>query len=93
MYPGDGDPAATPATDPEADLGSAATVTLDVDGETFSLSPDRHDGTTYTWLSGPNPGYGFGLSPTPDATEDEHRAHIRDFLAGIDPSTGYLREG
>lgn len=60
----------------------------------------------YDWASGPNAGYGFsrtahlaffsvsdradtpsGFSP---ATLDEHRAAIRDFLAQIDPDTGYL---
>ncbi len=60
----------------------------------------------YDWASGPNAGYGFSStthaafpsvsdrantpSGFPPATLDEHRAAIRDFLAQIDPDTGYL---
>lgn len=34
-------------------------VTVDVDGELFAVGPDGRGGTSYTWLNGPNPGYGF----------------------------------
>ncbi len=92
-YPGDGDPEVVPGvcpeTDSEADVTSFA---LEVDGEVFALRPDQFRGTDYTWLSGPNPGYGFSVSPTPNVSPDEHRENIRDFLADIDPTTGYLRE-
>lgn len=64
---------------------------LEVDGELFELRPDEFGGTSYTWANGPNPGYGFGLSPTPDSVE-QHRANIRSFLSMIDPSTGYIEE-
>ena len=51
----------------------------------------REDGgTAYDWLSGPNEGYGFGSSGTPDRPVQEHREHIRVFLAMIDPDTGYI---
>lgn len=91
VYPGDGDPDVGPGVDPETDGETDATsYTLEVDGEVFALRPDRYGGTDYTWLSGPNPGYGFAVSPTPDPSPDEHREHIRGFLSGIDPSTGYL---
>jgi hypothetical protein len=66
--------------------------TLEVDGETFALSPDKFGGTDYTWLSGPNTGYGFSSSPTPNWSLDEHRENIRDFLAQIDPTTGYIED-
>jgi hypothetical protein len=93
VYPGDGDPDAVPGvcpeTDREADIPSS---TLEVDGELFALRPDQYGGTGYTWLSGPNPGYGFALSPTRNMSQDEHRQNIRAFLADIDPSTGYLRD-
>ena len=46
----------------------------------------------YEWLTGPNNGYGFGMSGTFEHSDDDHKARIRDFLADIDPSTGYLRE-
>ena len=61
-------------------------------GELFALRPDDHGGTGYTWLTGPNLGYGFGVSPTPDASLDDHRQNIRDFLAQVDPGTGYLAD-
>lgn len=66
--------------------------TLEVDGELFELRPDQYGGTDYSWLSGPNPGYGFSLSPTPNVSLEKHRENIRGFLAQIDPTTGYLRE-
>lgn len=95
FYPGDRrpDPAAEPglAPAPETDPGTPS-VTLDVDGELFAVHPDGQGGTAYTWLSGPNPGYGFALSPTGELSLDDHRDHVRDFLAGIDPGTGHLSE-
>lgn len=69
----------------------AVLMELDVDGEVFELRPDEFAGTHYTWVNGPNPGYGFAVSPT-NAAVEEHRQKIRDFLAVIDPMTGYLRE-
>jgi predicted ester cyclase len=79
---------ARPAVDPAArpDLDG---VTLEVDGELFSVRPER-DGTGYTWLSGPHDGYGFSESPTADRSPEEHRDRIRAFLAQINPATGYL---
>ena len=75
-------------------------VTLDVDGELFEVRTDGRGGTHYTWLTGPNQGYGFGSGPiraygsgerpARDQTAEEHRAGIRAFLAGINPETGYL---
>ena len=46
----------------------------------------------YDWLTGPNDGYGFGISGPFEQSDDEHRARIRDFLAEIDEATGYLAE-
>jgi hypothetical protein len=95
FYPGDShsDPSAVPAVCPETESGAdVASFTLEVDGEVFQLRPDQYGGSDYTWLSGPNPGYGFCLSPTPDMSLDNHRENIRGFLAEIDPTTGYLRE-
>jgi hypothetical protein len=87
------DPRAVPAVYHQAEDERESTgFTLEVDGELFVLRPDEYGGTDYTWLSGPNPGYGFGESPTPDRSVDEHRESIRAFLADIDPDTGYLTE-
>ncbi len=72
-------------------LGSPGWFTLEVDGELFAVGPDGRGGTSYSWLSGPNEGYGYGESPAgPDRSLAEHRASIRGFLAQIDPATGYI---
>ncbi|WP_083414005.1 hypothetical protein [Curtobacterium sp. MCBA15_013] len=75
-----------------------------VDGETFRLTID---GPSYqlTWLTGPNPGYGFGgtlagAGSVPERsallaahlTDTDLIAQIREFLLEIDPTTGYLRD-
>lgn len=64
-------------------------LTLEVDGEIFSLRLDEF-GASYAWLSGPNPGYGFGTGPIPNLSLDWHRERIRNFLAMVDPTTGYI---
>jgi hypothetical protein len=98
IYPdnGDGDrevrPEAVPGLRPETEGAADVTsLTLDVDGEMFALRTDEFGGTDYTWLSGPNPGYGFGVSPTPNVSLDEHMENIR-FLAIVDPTTGYIED-
>ncbi|MBO4161935.1 MULTISPECIES: hypothetical protein [Micromonospora] len=97
IYSDDGDPAvdpgAVPGLRPVTDGATDATSrTLEVDGETFVLRPNGLGGTDYAWLSGPNPGYGFGVGPTADLSADEHTKNIRDFLDTVDPSTGYLAD-
>jgi len=64
--------------------------TLDVDGQRFAVRELGDGGTAYDWLSGPNKGYGFASSGTPNRSAEEHQEHIRVFLAMIDPSTGYI---
>lgn len=89
----DDDAEAEPGVFPDAEGETTDTSRmLDVDGEVFALRPDKHGGTHYTWLSGPNPGYGFTLSPTSDTSVDEHRENIHDFLSQIDPATGYVED-
>lgn len=64
-----------------------------VDGETFAVRRRENDGSYhYDWVTGPNPDYGFSIgSQLPlDFSREQHEAQIRDFLAGIDPNTGYL---
>lgn len=74
-------------------------ITLEVEGEVFTLSMRADGGCDYTWDSGPNMGYGFGGGPVrtvgdPDArylkTMGEHRKSISSFLSDINPETGYL---
>jgi hypothetical protein len=84
----DGEPA-TPGIAPRQE--AAPSTQLECDGEIFELRPDQFGGTQYTWLTGPNPGYGFGTSPTSDDV-DQHRANIRSFLEMIDPGTGFIEE-
>lgn len=77
---------------------AASARRLSCDGETFELRPEQSGGTHYTWLSGPNQGYGFTTSAVlPDAEpgridDEEHLASIRAFLSMIDPETGYIAE-
>ena len=89
---GDGNgPPAVPAVyrGTEASPGPVL-LTLDVDGERFAIRRAGDGGTAYDWLSGPNEGYGFGSSGTPNRPVEEHRDSIRAFLAMIDPDTGYI---
>lgn len=83
--------------DPECqhDPDSISTFALEVDDEQFAvrLVVDPATGytdTEYTWLSGPNNGYGFGIGGPPNPSLEEHRQRIREFLAMVDPTTGYI---
>ncbi len=87
-----GDPDAVPGVAPRPDGDDEPPLTLHVDGEVFALRSDTRGGTHYDWVSGPNPGYGFTMSPTADLPEEEHRENIRGFLAQIDPETGYIAD-
>ena len=64
--------------------------TLNVDRERFAIRQAGDGGTNYDWLSGPNKGYGFASSGTPNRSVEEHQKSIRVFLAMIDPNTGYI---
>ncbi len=77
--------------------GSTTSFTLVVEGEQFDVrvTVDAETGYTdtgYTWLSGPHPGYGFGVGGRRDPSLEDHRERIREFLATVDPATGYLQE-
>jgi hypothetical protein len=88
-----GDPLAVPGPYPGPDDGDATpSFTLEVDGEVFAVRTTEHGGSDYSWLSGPNEGYGFGSSGPPSLSVDEHRERIRAFLAQVDPATGYLED-
>jgi hypothetical protein len=67
---------------------------LTVEGERFRVARRSGEPCTYdyTWLTGPNDGYGFTTSMTLEHTmsDAEHEEALRDFLSGIDPATGYL---
>lgn len=82
---------ASPAVDP-AERTDDATFAVEVDGELFAVSEGTRGDNGYIWLTGPNPGYGFGESGPFERSLDDHRAAIRNFLDQIDPETGYLEE-
>ena len=82
-------PGVHPQESPGSHTGPPSRV--EVDGEVFELRPDGRGGTQYTWLTGPNADYGFATTPSP-THDQEHRTHIRGFLAMIDPATGYIGE-
>jgi hypothetical protein len=67
-------------------------ILLTVDGEDFRVRIRAGQPRTYDfdWLTGPHE-YGFASSG-PEMTVPEMEQAIRDFLAGIDPATGYLAE-
>ena len=92
-YPSESsDPDAVPGLAPRDDADGEPSLTLDVDGEVFALRSDTRGGTHYDWVSGPNPGYGFTMSPTADLPLDAHVENIRGFLAQIDAATGYIAD-
>ncbi|MFE0588642.1 hypothetical protein [Micromonospora echinospora] len=70
-------------------------VMLTVDGHDFRVRARAGEPGTYDfdWLTGPHE-YGFSLSgpADPAMSRPEMERNIRDFLAEIDPATGYLAE-
>lgn len=74
---------AVPAAKPDDGSDHPARITVDVDGEVFSVQPGGQPRSyDYRWLSGPDEGYGFtsrDSSPRSRSLED-HREAIRDFL-------------
>ncbi|MDQ1641958.1 MAG: hypothetical protein QOJ90_1309 [Actinomycetota bacterium] len=67
---------------------------VEVDGEVFDVAArrDRPGQYHFAWLSGPNPDYGFssGASDGREMTSADIEACIRNFLAQVDPKTGYI---
>jgi hypothetical protein len=51
---------------------------------------DRPGQYHYTWVSGPSPGYGFRNSDGHAMSNADIEADIRNFLAQVDPATGYI---
>lgn len=90
------------STEPEPGLAPEHTrpryakdpILMTVDGQDFRIReraerPGEYD---FDWLNGPHD-YGFGITRAKGAmTPREMEKAIRDFLAEIDPATGYLRE-
>lgn len=83
--------------DGRRDPDSTETFALEVGGEQFAVR-ERADPATgytdtgYTWLSGPDRGYGFGTGGPSKPSLEEHRRRIREFLAMVDPTTGHIED-
>lgn len=71
-------------------------MTLVVNGEMFHVKENsgRPGDYNFDWLSGPNHGYGFGMATSNRSrlSVDELHEEIVDFLAMIDPETGYISD-
>src|SRR4051794_11680541 len=78
-----------PGIDPTENPNGPVVFTFEVDGERFAVTSRGAGDWGYEWLTGPNPGYGFGVSGPPMDDPDEHRERVRAFLRDIDPATGY----
>lgn len=65
---------------------------MSVDGEEFEVSrPDGKPGTYhFTWLTGPDPGYGFSTHPPVPVGREQLEEAVREFLAQVDPDTGHI---
>jgi hypothetical protein len=66
-----------------------------IDGEMWTVRQGAKPGLYFfEWVSGPNKKYGF-TSQSSDGramSTDSMNQAIREFLAEIDPETGYLRD-
>jgi hypothetical protein len=72
---------------------SEPTRRLEVDGEVFEVTADGKvpEQVHLDWVTGPNRGYGFSARRSSGVvSDDELEAMARDFLANINPETGYL---
>jgi len=71
---------------------------VEVDGEQFGVERSSTDPRqlNFTWLSGPNPGYGLFSAPygaeflETDGSDVVLEQLIRNFLSQINPATGYI---
>lgn len=84
------DEPALPGLDPSgATPRGVLLLTLEVEGEVWEVR-GHAGGTDYDWVSGPNAGYGFSSSAPASLPEESHRTAVQQFLAEVDPHTGYL---
>ncbi len=90
-------PRAYPDPEGQPDPHRTKTFALEVDGEQFAVrlvvnAATGYTDTGYTWLSGPNKGYGFAIGGPPNPSLEDHRQRIREFLAMVDPTTGFIED-
>jgi len=69
-------------------------LSLTVDGECFDVRYDEGQPGAYhfDWLTGPNPGYGFSTRTSSQTRLSRQSLvdGIVQFLAAVDPTTGYI---
>ncbi|MET7680396.1 hypothetical protein [Streptomyces sp. NPDC005423] len=67
---------------------------ISVDGEEFEVRQPQDSPGTYhfTWLTGPDPQYGFGFRSHPPVRVDraELEEAVREFLSQVDTGTGFI---
>lgn len=81
----------------QADPAGVTTFDVEVNGEQFDVrvvvdSSTGYTNTSYTWLTGPNKGYGFGIGGPPNPSLEDHQQRVQEFLAMVDPTTGYIKD-
>lgn len=69
---------------------------MTVDGEVFVVRerPDAPGTYDFAWETAPVPPYGFMLasSDRSRSSDEQLRESIRDFLAQVDPETGFIED-
>jgi hypothetical protein len=67
-------------------------VKITVDGELFEVVEGQPGEYSFTWLTGPNPGYGFHSASSDGSAMDSaaFEGAIRGFLSQVDPETGFI---
>ena len=79
---------------PDEEAQVEPSTRVEVDGEVFDVIARRNRPGQYhfAWASGPNPDYGFssGTSDGRAMSSADIEASIRDFMAQVDPETGYI---
>ena len=66
---------------------------VEINDEVFEVTTrmDSPGQVDLVWLTGPNAGYGFSSRRSQGTfSDDELETQARDFLANINPETGYL---
>lgn len=69
-------------------------IRVEVDGQLFEVRarPDRPGQYDFAWVAGPNPDYGFSSASSDGSAMSvgDFEAAIRNFIAQVDPETGYI---
>lgn len=78
----------------EAPVPEEGPLLLVLDGEEFAVTRRRAGVYDYDWINHRHGGYGFGSATSDRSPVDGagHVAGVRDFLAAVDPATGYIED-